>query len=50
MKVDITDDWCFETKNGIITKVKVGGKDVHHMFGISYWNKERCTKNECRYI
>ena len=23
MKVDITDDWCFETKNGIITKVKV---------------------------
>ena len=44
MKVDITDDWCFETKNGVITKVKVGGKDVHHMFGISYWNKEDAQK------
>ena len=44
MKVDITDNWCFETKNGIITKVKVGGKDVHHMFGISYWNKEDARK------
>ena len=44
MKVDITDDWCFETKNGIITKVKVGGKDVHHMFGISYWSKEDARK------
>lgn len=40
MKVDVTDDWCFETKKGIITKVKVGGRDVHHMFGISYWSKE----------
>lgn len=40
MKVDVTDDWCFETKKDIITKVKVGGKDVHHMFGISYWSRE----------
>lgn len=40
MKVDVTDDWCFETKKDIITKVKVGGNDVHHMFGISYWSKE----------
>lgn len=44
MKVDVTDDWCFETKNGVITKVKVGGKDVHHMFGISYWSKEDARK------
>lgn len=44
MKVDMTDDWCFETKKGIITKVKVGGKDVHHMFGISYWSKEDSQK------
>jgi CTP:phosphocholine cytidylyltransferase-like protein len=36
---DITDDWCFETKNGIITKLKVGGKNCHHMFGISYWDE-----------
>ncbi len=39
MKVARTDDWCFETKKGIITKVKVGGQNVHHMFGISYWSK-----------
>lgn len=40
MKVDVTDDWCFETKKGIISKVKVGGENVHQMFGISYWTKE----------
>lgn len=40
MKVDVTDDWCFETKKGIITKVGIGGKNVHQMFGISYWSKE----------
>jgi len=34
-----TDDWCFETRNGIITKVKVGGSNCHHMFGVSYWNQ-----------
>ncbi len=39
-KVSVTDDWCFETKKDIITKVKVGGSDVHHMYGISYWSKE----------
>ena len=36
---DRTDDWCFETRGGIITKVKVGGRNCHHMFGISYWNQ-----------
>lgn len=41
---DYTDDWCFETKNKVITKVKVGGNDCHHMFGISYWNEEAGTK------
>ena len=34
-----TDDWCFETRNGIITKLKVGGRNCHHMYGISYYNK-----------
>ena len=34
-----TDDWCFETRNGIITRVRVGGRNCHHMFGISYWNQ-----------
>ena len=33
-----TDDWCFETRNGIITRLQVGGRNCHHMFGISYWN------------
>lgn len=40
MKVDMTDDWCFFTKRGFISKLAVGGKNCHHMFGISYWNKE----------
>lgn len=39
-----TDDWCFETKNKIITKIKVGGINCHHMFGISYWNENDGTK------
>jgi len=34
-----TDDWCFETRNGIITRLRVGGRNCHHMFGISYWNQ-----------
>ncbi len=38
--VDKTDDWCFKTKKGIITELCVGGENVHHMFGISYWSKE----------
>ena len=37
---DYTDDWCFETKNKVITKVKIGGNNCHHMFGISYWTEE----------
>ncbi|WP_416327800.1 sugar phosphate nucleotidyltransferase [[Eubacterium] hominis] len=44
MKVDITDDWCFETKKGVITKVKIGGKNVHHMFGISFWSEQDAKK------
>ncbi|MBQ3546200.1 MAG: NTP transferase domain-containing protein [Lachnospiraceae bacterium] len=36
--VDVTDDWCFEVKNRVITKVKVGGTNCHHEYGISYWN------------
>ena len=40
MYTDRTDDWCFETKNRVITKVKVGGNNCHHMFGISYWTED----------
>lgn len=42
--VKTTDDWCAETKNNIITKLKVGGTDCHHIFGISYWNDEDGAK------
>ena len=42
--VEITDDWCFETRNGIITRIKVGGRNCHHMFGISYWNQNDGAK------
>ncbi|MDR1787996.1 MAG: NTP transferase domain-containing protein [Treponema sp.] len=36
--VERTDDWCFETRNGVITRLRVGGRQCRHMFGISYWN------------
>ena len=42
--VESTDDWCFQTKNRVITKVMVGGTNCHHMFGISYWNAEAGAK------
>jgi len=38
--IERCDDWCFETKNGIITRMRLGGMNCHHMFGISYWNEE----------
>jgi len=38
--VEKTDDWCFESKSGIITKMAIGGINCHHMFGISYWTEE----------
>ena len=36
---ETTNDWCFDTKNNIITALKVGGTNCHHVFGISYWNE-----------
>lgn len=45
-KVERTDDWCVESKNGIITKLKVGGLDCHQICGISYYNEEAGTKME----
>lgn len=41
---EYTDDWCFEVKNRVITKVKIGGNNCHHMYGISYWNEEAGAK------
>ena len=39
IKKERTDDWCFEVKDGIITREKVGGVDCWQMVGISYWNE-----------
>ena len=37
---EMTDDWCFDVKKGLIRKLNVGGTNCYHMFGISYWSKE----------
>ena len=39
-KVDRSDDWCFLTKNKIITSQQIGGLDCYQEFGISYWDDE----------
>lgn len=39
VKVDRTDDWCLTSKNGRITGMKLGGRNCHHMFGVSYWTE-----------
>lgn len=38
--VERTDDWCFETKNKVIKRIKRGGVDCYHMYGISYYTEE----------
>ena len=37
-KVAETDDWCFKTHNGILTKYQMGGTDCYQAYGISFWN------------
>ncbi len=39
-----SDDWCFESKDGIITGEKIGGYNCYQMIGISYWNAEDGSK------
>lgn len=39
-----TDDWCFEVKEGIIQKQKVGGLNCYQEVGISYWNSDDGAK------
>ncbi len=38
IKMERSDDWCFEVKNGIIAEQKIGGVDCYQEVGISYWN------------
>ena len=44
--VNRTDDWCFEVKNKIITKEKIGGLNCFQMVGISYYNENDGIKIE----
>ncbi len=44
--VEKTDDWCFEVKNRVITKLCIGGSNCYHMYGISYWNEADGAKLE----
>lgn len=37
---DVTDDWCFKVRQGIIRELLVGGRECYHMFGISYWDAQ----------
>ena len=39
-----TDDWCFKKKNNYIKEVNIGGENVWHMIGISYWNETDAAK------
>lgn len=39
IKMDRTDDWCFEVKDGIIKQQKIGGIDCWQEVGISYWDE-----------
>lgn len=38
--VEKTDDWCFSSKDGFISKLTIGGEDCHHMIGVSYWTQK----------
>ena len=40
IKKEVSDDWCFEVKNGVIAEEKIGGSNCYQMVGISYWNEE----------
>lgn len=42
--VDFTDDWCMESRGGIITKMALGGRNCHLMLGFSYWTEEDGTR------
>lgn len=39
IKMDRTDDWCFEEKDGVIVDEKVGGENCWQAVGISYWSE-----------
>ena len=38
--VEETNDWCLHTKNKVITKMAIGGKNCYRMVGFSYWTEK----------
>lgn len=43
--VEETPDWCFDTdEGGYVAGLHKGGRDCHHMYGISYWTAEDGAK------
>jgi CTP:phosphocholine cytidylyltransferase-like protein len=36
---DASDDWCFESSDGVITKTMLGGRNCHLWVGLSYWTE-----------
>lgn len=39
-KVDRTDDWCLDVRNGLIVKEKIGGENTYQMIGVSYYDSK----------
>lgn len=44
---EVSDDWCLEVKNGIITKEKIGGYKCYQMLGMTYINE--CDGKKLKY-
>ena len=39
-RTEKTDDWCLTTDDeGVILSVQKGGRDCHHLFGVSWWTE-----------
>ena len=42
--VEVTDDWCLTSQNGVVTGLEQGGENCHHLFTVYYWNAEDGAK------
>ncbi|MFV0381083.1 MAG: sugar phosphate nucleotidyltransferase [Breznakia sp.] len=42
--VEVSDDWCFQTSQKVITHLGIGGRNCYQMVGISYWDSEDANK------
>ena len=40
IKKDVSSDWCFTVKSGVIVKYKIGGKNCYQEVGITYLSDE----------